>query len=145
MVPTATDRTVSLLARAMVPVMALVAVLMTLRGGQGIVVLLLMGYNFVTQLFPALILCLGRRPLVSARSAFAGILAGVLTVAYVTVTGATVAGLAPSAPQFMKDLNVGIVALIVNVVVLTLVALVTRRPAAVATRAEIGTAAQATS
>ena len=146
-VPTATDRTVSLLARAMVPVMALVAVLMTLRGGQGIVMLLLMGYNFVTQLFPALILCIGRRPMVSSQSAFAGILAGVLTVTYVTVTGATVAGIAPGAPQFIKDLNIGIVALIVNIVVLTLVALVTRRPAPapVAVRSELGAPAQVVS
>src|SRR5688500_8825164 len=140
MVPTATDRTVSLLARAMVPVMALAAVFMTLRGGQGIVVLLLMGYNFVTQLFPALILCIGRRPLVSSQSAFAGILAGVLTVTYVTLTGATVAGIAPGAPQFVKDLNVGIVALIVNVLVLSLVGLVTRRPASApaTARTELG-------
>ncbi len=144
-VPTATDRTVSILARALVPVMALVAVLLTLRGGQGIVTLLLMGYNFVTQLFPALVLSLGRRPLVSARAAFAGILAGVLTVAYVTLTGATVASIAPSAPQLIKDLNVGVVALMVNVVVMSLVAVVTRREVVVASRAGQGAPARAAS
>ena len=145
MVPTATDRTVSILARAMVPVMALISVLLTLRGGQGIVTLLLMGYNFVTQLFPALILCLGRRPLISARAAFAGILAGVLTVAYVVITGATVASIAPAAPQMIKDLNVGVVALMVNIVAMSLVALVTRRPAPAASRAGIATSARAVS
>ena len=38
-------------ARASVPVVALVAVCFTC-GGQTIVALLLMGYSFVTQLFP---------------------------------------------------------------------------------------------
>ena len=145
MVPTATDRTVSLLARGLVPAVALVAVILTLRGGQGIVMLLLMGYNFVTQLFPALIVSLGRRPLVSTRSAFAGILAGVLTVTFVTLTGSTVASLVPTAPQLIKDLNVGVVALMVNVVVMSLVALVTPRPARAVSHAELGAPARAAS
>jgi len=118
---------------------------LTLRGGQGIVTLLLMGYNFVTQLFPSLVLSLGRRPLVSARAAFAGILAGVLSVAYVTLTGATVASIAPSAPQLVKDLNVGVVALMVNVVVMSLVAVVTRREVVATSRAGQGAPARAAS
>jgi SSS family solute:Na+ symporter len=126
LVPTATDRTVSVIARSLVPVLALIAVGMTLYGGQEVVALLLMGYNFVTQLFPALILSLGERPKISSTAAFAGILAGELTVASITLTGSTVATLIPSAPQMIKDLNVGIVALIVNVIVLSAVAIVTR-------------------
>jgi SSS family solute:Na+ symporter len=137
LVPTASDRTVSLLARALVPVLALIAVLMTLHGGQGIVALLLMGYNFVTQLFPALILSLGARPKISSTAAFSGILAGELTVASITMTSSTVATLVPSAPQLVKDLNVGIVALIVNVVVLTVVALMTRGRVPARERAEV--------
>jgi SSS family solute:Na+ symporter len=88
-----------------------------------------MGYNFVTQLFPALVLCLGERPKVSATAAFAGIVAGELTVALVTITGSSIATLAPSAPQFLKDMNVGIVALIVNVLVLVVVGVLVRRRA----------------
>ena len=124
--PQASDRTVSLIARSLVPVITLVAVLVTLRGGQTLVVLLLMGYNFVTQLFPALMLCLGERQRVSAASAIAGIVAGELCVVFLTVTGASVATLLPGAPQMVKDLNVGFVALGVNVAVLTVVALATR-------------------
>ncbi|HEY4217138.1 MAG TPA: sodium:solute symporter [Gemmatimonadaceae bacterium] len=113
----ATERNVSLVARAMVPVIALVSALMALHGGQAIVALLLMGYNFVTQLFPAVMLCLGERPKISAAAAFAGILAGELVVAAMTIAGASIATLAPSAPQFLKDMNVGIVALGVNIIV----------------------------
>jgi SSS family solute:Na+ symporter len=121
-VPAASERDVSLVARSLVPVIALVAAIMALRGGQAIVALLLMGYNFVTQLFPAVMLCLGDRPKVSATAAFAGILAGELTVALVTMTGSSIATLIPAAPQFLKDINVGIVALGVNVVVLAIAA-----------------------
>ncbi len=124
--PGASDRTVALVARSLVPVLALVAVIFTLRGGQTLVVLLLMGYNLVTQLFPALLLSLGERPVVSAASAIAGIVAGELTVIFLTLTSASVATLLPAAPQMVKDLNVGFVALGVNVVVLGVVAVVTR-------------------
>ncbi|HEY5220344.1 MAG TPA: sodium:solute symporter [Gemmatimonadaceae bacterium] len=126
-VPTATDRAVSLLARRLVPVIALACVALTLRGGEAIVPLLLMGYNLVTQLFPALLLSLGEQPLVSTAGAAAGIVAGELSVAYLSFTGASVSTLAPWAPQMIKDLNVGLVALAVNVVVLTLVAVTTRK------------------
>ena len=124
--PSASDRTVSLVARSLVPVVTLVAIILTLRGGQTLVVLLLMGYNFVTQLFPALLLSLGQRQRVSAASAIAGIVAGELTVVFLTVTSASVATLLPGAPQMVKDLNVGFVALAVNACVMCIVALATR-------------------
>jgi SSS family solute:Na+ symporter len=124
--PGASDRTVSLVARSLVPVLTLLAVIMALRGGQTLVVLLLMGYNLVTQLFPALLLSLGERPIVNATSAIMGIVAGELTVVSLTLTGASVATLLPAAPQMVKDLNVGFVALAVNVAVLCVVAAVAR-------------------
>jgi SSS family solute:Na+ symporter len=125
--PSASDRAVSMLARALVPAVALLSVAFTLRGGQAIVALLLMAYSLVTQLFPALVLSLGERPWASAAGAFAGILAGELTVAWLTVSKASVASLIPAAPQMVKDLNVGLVALAVNVVVCIVVTLATRR------------------
>ena len=126
LVPGTTDRVVALVARGLVPVIAVIAAFMALRGGQAIVALLLMGYNFVTQLFPALVLSLGPRPKISAVAAFAGIAAGELTVALMSISGASIATLVPSAPQFLKDLNVGFVALAVNLLVLTIVGLVAR-------------------
>jgi SSS family solute:Na+ symporter len=124
----ATDHSVLVIARVLVPVIALLSLLLALRGGQAIVALLLMGYNIVTQLFPALMLSLAARPLVSRAAAISGIVAGEITVASITLAGTSVASLIPSAPQLIKDLNVGLVALIVNSVVIALVALVTTRP-----------------
>lgn len=124
----ADDRQVARLARSVVPVIALAAVWLTLRGGSTLVPLLLMGYNLVTQLMPAVLLSLGAQPRVGARAAFAGIIAGELVVAYVTISGTSVAALLPAAPQIVKDLNVGIVALIVNIAVIAAVAPFTPRP-----------------
>jgi SSS family solute:Na+ symporter len=135
MVPTASERTVARVAKSLVPVIALVAVYFTFRGGTTLVVLLLMGYNFVTQLFPALVFSLGRAPFATRAGAFAGIIAGEITVAYLTITESTMATLVPTWPEVIRDLNVGIVAMVVNVVVLAAVSMVTRR-SAVGRRAE---------
>jgi SSS family solute:Na+ symporter len=124
--PAATQRQIGTLARAIVPVIAVIALLFTFRGGSAIVSLLLAGYSLVTQLFPALIASLPRRPVVPKEAAATGIIAGVLTVAYLTVSGTTVATLLPALPQWIKDLNVGIVALLVNLAALAVVTFVMR-------------------
>jgi solute:Na+ symporter, SSS family len=126
--PDADDRRISIIARSAVPVVALTAVWLTLRGGSAIVPLLLMGYSLVTQLMPALLLSLGERPRTSAAAAFAGILAGELVVAYVTISASNLPDLLPWAPHAIQDLNVGVVALIVNVAVVAVVTPFSARP-----------------
>jgi SSS family solute:Na+ symporter len=121
----APDATVVTLARRLVPVIALVAVFFTLRGGQTIVALLLMGYSFVTQLFPALVMSLRRHNPVSSAGVIAGILVGIATVAATSLTHTTTATLFPMLPEALRDLNIGIVALVLNVLTLTVVSAVT--------------------
>jgi solute:Na+ symporter, SSS family len=122
----APDAQVVQIAKCLVPVVALVAVYFTLQGGQTIVALLLMGYSFVTQLFPALVLSLGRTRWVTREGAAAGIVAGVATVATVSLTHSTIGTLFPALPVEFKELNVGIIALAVNCVVLVAVSAVSR-------------------
>jgi solute:Na+ symporter, SSS family len=129
--PETSEETVALTARCLVPVIALVAVYFTLQGGQTIVALLLMGYSFVTQFFPAALCSLMRNNPVTKAGAFAGIIVGAATVAIVTVTHSTVATLLPFLPSAMNDINVGFVALILNVIATTIASVATR-PAAVA-------------
>jgi hexosaminidase len=129
--PEASDERIARVAKWCVPAVALVALWFTLRGGATIVALLLMGYAFVTQLFPSLLLSLlddARVPRVSALAAGTGIVTGVGTVAAMTLSGATVASLAPWLPGTVQDLNVGVVALALNVVALGLVHVVVRAP-----------------
>jgi SSS family solute:Na+ symporter len=130
--PQATDATVSRLAKLLVPVVALVSVVFTLRGGTTIVALLLMGYSFVTQLFPTLVASLLPHNPVTKEGAFAGICVGVVTVAATSLTHTTVAMLFPGLPETLRDLNIGIVALVLNLAALSVVSAMTRRRAAYA-------------
>jgi len=122
----ADDAKVARLARFSVPVIALVAVGFTLNGGETIVALLLMGYNFVTQLFPALICSLAPRNRATKQGAFCGIVAGVGVVAVTTTMHLSIGQLLPFLPDVLKDVNIGFLALAVNVVVLAIVSAVTQ-------------------
>jgi len=126
----APDTTVTQIARLLVPVIALVAVFFTLRGGETIVALLLMGYSFVTQLFPAVVTSLAARNWVTKQGAFAGIVAGVAVVAYTTLAHASIGQWFPFLPDKLKDLNIGLVALALNIVVLMIVSAATQPRAA---------------
>jgi SSS family solute:Na+ symporter len=126
----AADATVAKLARVLVPIIALIAVFFTLRGGETIVALLLMGYSFVTQLFPAVVTSLAARNWVTKQGAFAGIVAGVAVVAYTTLAHASIGQWFPFLPDKIKDLNIGLVALALNIAVLIVVSALTQPRAA---------------
>jgi SSS family solute:Na+ symporter len=125
--PQTTDLTTWRIAKWLVPVVALVSVLFTLQGGTTIVALLLMGYSFVTQLLPPLIASLLPHNPVTRAGAIAGISVGVATIAITSLTGTSVATLFPALPGGLRDLNIGIVALILNLVALGAVSATTRR------------------
>jgi solute:Na+ symporter, SSS family len=120
------EKTVTQTARGLAPIVALVAVYFTLQGGQTIVALLLMGYSFVTQLFPAVICSLMRVNPLTTAGAFAGIIVGVATVVGVTLSHSTIGTLAPFLPARFNDINVGFVALILNAAAAGIVSLATR-------------------
>ncbi|HEY1995824.1 sodium:solute symporter [Paraburkholderia sp.] len=122
----AADATVTKLARMLVPVVALVAVGFTLHGGETIVALLLMGYSFVTQLFPAMLCSLAPHNRATRQGAFCGILVGVLVVAATTLLHIGVGQLFPFLPDSAKDVNIGFVALALNILVFVAVSAVTQ-------------------
>jgi solute:Na+ symporter, SSS family len=128
------DAATARLCKILVPILALVCVGFTLSGGDTIVQLLLMGYNFVTQLFPCFIASLMRRNPLDRRAAMAGIVAGVTTVAATVLSGFSLAKIAFLGP--LQDVNVGIMALVVNLLVTLAVAQLTRAGAAAAQAAE---------
>ncbi|WP_286232103.1 sodium:solute symporter family protein [Neobacillus mesonae] len=125
-VPAATDKQIITLAKILVPILALIAVYFTLTGGNTIVALLLMGYSMVTQLAPAFLTSLMKKNFVTKQGAIAGIIAGIAVVGYTTITKATIGTLFPAFPQVIKDLNVGLIALIINIVIMTAVSLITK-------------------
>ncbi|MBW4022608.1 MAG: sodium:solute symporter family protein, partial [Proteobacteria bacterium] len=124
--PGQSDDATVLIAKILVPVVAAIAAYFAISGSSTIVALLLMGYSFVTQLFPTLICSLSRRNPVTKEGAMAGIIVGVGTVIYFTLSNTTIAKLLPGFPEVVRDLNVGIVALLLNVAALVVVSAVTR-------------------
>lgn len=128
----ASDDQIVFLAKCLVPVVMVVAVFFTLTGNSTIVTLLLVGYSFVTQMFPALIASLFPNSGVTKQGAMSGILVGVAVAAWLTFSHASVGSLLPFLPQGIQDFNVGIIALIANIVVLLVVSAATRRSATVA-------------
>jgi SSS family solute:Na+ symporter len=128
----ATDDQIVFLAKCLVPVVMAIAVFFTLTGNSTIVTLLLVGYSFVTQMFPALVASLFPNSGATRQGAMAGIVVGVGVAAWLTFSHASVGSLMPFLPQAIKDLNVGIIALIANIVVLAVVSAATRRSAMVA-------------
>jgi SSS family solute:Na+ symporter len=128
--PGASDDQTVTLAKFLVPVIMLVAVYFTLNESSTIVTMLLVGYSFVTQLFPTVVASLMRRNPVTPAGAFAGILTGVVVASVLTFTHATIGSLIPGLPEVIRDLNVGIIALAANVAVLVVVSAVTQRFAA---------------
>ncbi|MFD4841373.1 sodium:solute symporter [Achromobacter sp. NPDC058515] len=127
--PQTDDAHIARVAKWLVPCVMLVAIAFALQGGKTIVSLLLMAYAFVTQLFPVLVASLLRNNPVTKAAAFASITVGVATVAWVSLTKSSVAALFPFLPDALKDLNVGIVALTLNLITLALVTMLTRKAA----------------
>ncbi len=130
--PRTGERALMRAAQWLVPALALLAVVLTLKGGTAIVPLLLLGYNLVTQLFPALVSCLPARPLATPAGAIAGIVTGEAVVGWLQLSGAKLSTIFPHWPAAITDLNIGLVALLANAAVLLLVSALTspqRRPA----------------
>ena len=125
--PRASQPAIGRAARLVAPAVTLVAVYFTLNGSTSIVALLIMGYSFVTQLFPSLVASLLPRRQVNKFGAGAGICVGVAIVVATVLTKTTMATLLPDAPSWIKDLNIGALALGLNFVTMLAVSQVTRR------------------
>jgi SSS family solute:Na+ symporter len=124
--PYAPDAEVSRVARIAVILVALVVVWFSIGGSGTLVSLLLMAYSFVTQLFPSLLMSLARRNFVTKQGAIAGVCVGIATVAAINLSHMTLAQLLPGLPEVLHEVNIGIVALVLNVTTMLLVSAATR-------------------
>ncbi|MFQ6390014.1 sodium:solute symporter family protein [Priestia aryabhattai] len=126
-VPQASEARIALLAKSFVPIVALISVYFTLNGGTTLSTIILMGYSLMTQLFPSLLFSLKKNNFVTKQGAAWGIVAGIIVVAYITISGSTIGTLFPSLPQQMKDINVGFIALLINFIVMWAVSMLTKQ------------------
>jgi len=122
----ASDAKVAKVARLMVPLIVLLAVFFTLKGGTTIVAILLVGYNIVTQLFPAAVCSLMPNSRATRQGAVCGVAAGVAVAAITTLLHLTFTQILPFLPDSFKDLNVGFAALVVNIFVFAVVSAITQ-------------------
>jgi SSS family solute:Na+ symporter len=135
--PDMTDESTTRLTKLLVPVVALGGVGFVFSGGQTLVTLLLIGYSLVTQLFPPLVMGLAAPGRVTKWGAMAGVVAGVAMVAGMSFSGATpgtsttVDSFIGGLPGWIGQLNLAIVALLVNLIVMFVVSALT--PGAAAT------------
>jgi SSS family solute:Na+ symporter len=115
------EERLNLLARALVPLIAGAAILFERLSGQGIVLLLLLGYGYVTQLAPALWASLLTRNPVPKCAVWAGGAVGVTALTLLSFGGAPLRWEQEILPQPLADVNTGLLALALNVGVLLLV------------------------
>ncbi|AZU60166.1 sodium:solute symporter family protein [Neobacillus mesonae] len=128
--PNTTDQQLAKLTKRLVPVIALVTLFFTFNGGDSILTLYLMSYSFMVQLFPALFFSLWKKNPVTVQGAFAGMIVGSIIVIYSTIAETSLATLFPSWPNVIKDLDIGLAVLIINIAVTLGVSAVTRKSAA---------------
>lgn len=115
--PHATDKQVSRLARWLVPAVVAFAVVLVFRGGTTLVNLLLVGYTYIAQMLPALLGGFARRNPFEKWGAGAGIVAGVVVASVSAFGGIGRAQLATFLPEGLAEINIGVYALALNLVV----------------------------
>ncbi|MGH8162572.1 MAG: sodium:solute symporter family protein [Gammaproteobacteria bacterium] len=120
-----TERRVALAARLLVVPIAIAGAAFAIFGSTGIVGLLLLGYSYVVQMFPALAFSFLARRLVTTAGVFAGLACGVALVTVLTLSHRHIVQLLPFLPEGLAGLNDGIAALVVNIVALLVVSAAT--------------------
>lgn len=117
------------IARLFASIAAVISLYASLHSEGAIVFLQLVSYNFIMQLFPALVFSLPKKRFVTKEGAIAGIATGVSLALYAAATGTTVATLFPALPSYILDINNGLYMLIINFIVTVGVSLVTQKSA----------------
>lgn len=125
--PQTTDQQIGIIARYSVPVVALVALYFTFSGGEAIMLLFLMGYGLNTQFVPAVVCSFLKKNPLTLQGVFAGIIVGVTIVGWQAATGAHLSKLFPNWPSYIQDINIGFLAMIVNILVSLTVSAFTRK------------------
>jgi SSS family solute:Na+ symporter len=123
--PEASEETVGRLAKFLVPVVAFAALVFTITNVLDLVLLALLGVSYAGQLLPSFLFSLLANNPATKWGAGAGMLAGVAVMTYSTATEFSLRAAFPSLGA-LGDVNVGVVALLVNTVVLAVVSFATR-------------------
>ncbi|CAE6970447.1 putative symporter YodF [Paraburkholderia nemoris] len=124
--PRASESHLSHVAKLAAFALTVISVCFAIQGVQSIVALLIMGYSLVSQVLPSLLMSLTRNNPVNKLGAGSGMVIGVATVAWMVLTGSSLARMFPS-QLWLRDVNPGLIALLLNVTVMFVVSAATKR------------------
>jgi SSS family solute:Na+ symporter len=126
--PEASESELARAAKWLLPIVVAVAAVFAFSGGQTIVGLLLAGYSIVAQAFPAVVGSVLPRNPFTLEGVVAGLVVGTALAIAAPFVGIDWRHCTAFLPEQLAEVNVGLVALTVNLLVATLVSLWTRKP-----------------
>ncbi|GIN91088.1 sodium:solute symporter [Siminovitchia terrae] len=122
-VPKASEQQLLVVSRIIIISLSIIALIVTITGGEALAILNIMSYSLITQLAPALFFTLSKKNHINKAGAIAGIITGVMVVAYITISGVKLTTFWPGVPHVINDISTGVIALIMNLIVTILVSL----------------------
>jgi solute:Na+ symporter, SSS family len=123
--PNSSDRQQLNVSKLFVLFIILIAYVFSIFGGEALAILNIMSYGLITQLVPALIFGFFNNRFMNAYGAIAGIITGVTIVLFNAVTAFKLVNVFPNIPSVLNDINIGFVAIAVNIFIGVSVSLVT--------------------
>ncbi|MGE7878781.1 sodium:solute symporter family protein [Peribacillus muralis] len=127
LVPAASEKQQLVVSRMIIIAISIIALIVTITGGEALAILNIMSYSLITQLAPALFCSLPKNNIINKYGAMAGILSGVLTVLYATIDDVKVATFLPDVPHVINDISTGVIALFINMIITIIVSSLTKQ------------------
>lgn len=123
--PNSSDRQQLTISKLFVLFIILIAFVFSITGGNALAILNIMSYGLITQLVPALIFGFFNTKLMNKYGAIAGILTGVSLVLFNAITSFIILNIFPNIPSAINDINIGFIAIGVNIFIGLSVSLLT--------------------
>ncbi|MFP7357866.1 sodium:solute symporter family protein [Kurthia gibsonii] len=124
--PTATDRQQLAASKGFVLIIIAIAFIFTITGGDALAILNIMSYALISQLVPALIFSFYGTNILNKYGVMSGIAVAVFYIAYMTITSSKLNTFFENIPSQINDLNLGAVALVLNLIVGLIVSVCTK-------------------
>ncbi|MGG1660058.1 sodium:solute symporter family protein [Brevibacillus sp. NRS-1366] len=131
--PNVNESKTPMVAKVFVIVLSMICTLFALLESSTLVTLYLTAYAMVIQLAPSLYFSFTKNNPITKQGAFAGITLGIGFILYTSFAKVTMITLFPTMPKIVQDLNIGVLALVINIVTMCLVSVLTKKTANIST------------
>lgn len=124
--PNSDSKKITLVAKSLVVLVGVLCTYFALGKNDTLATLYITSFGMIAQLAPAFLCSLKKKNPLTTQGVFAGIIIGISIMVYTTFTKASIAGAFPALPSYIKDLNIGLIAMILNIVISLLVSQLTK-------------------